>query len=361
MFSAMHRLPGLESLLRIGSISEWNTTMTGLSELHKMIFSNDLPSRRKAEWATTASGVIHVTIECCAPAVLAAAHSGSHSATALTTIGDALSNVLCIFLICFHADDMMFTDLHRRASTDTAFSGTWLKLEGRLRHGLPRIINALLSLTSHLPSLNWDASLLHGLTAAIRMRTWEASISGGAHVSEDALVGLHCTHLRVGIAIVTCEMSRSLQPATNLLVAGWPGFDWLSGLYLLHSSPLPQESDVRRWQPLLPLLIRSSQLARDLLLSRAVSTASKDLIRMLYEQGLQAPLALLVRFKDGASGCVWRFRCALEAMKAALDPHGPLQCNDNTRSLVEPPLLSEAVLCMMTALGKAGSWPTLCL
>ena len=77
---------------------------------------------------------------------------------------------------------------------------------------------------------------------------------------------------------------------------------------------------------------------------------------MLYEQGLQAPLELLVRFRDGASGCVWRFRCALEAMKAALDPLGPLQCNASIRGLGECSLLSEAASCMVKTLGKAGPW-----
>ena len=358
VLSALQHLLGSESLLRMDSLSEWTTTKRGLAELHRMILSKVAPSRRKAakaEWATTAGDVIAMTIESCAPAIQAAsAVSGPVAAATLGTIGGTMCEVLLIFLLCFHGVEEMLNGMNLSSSRppDATFSGTWLKLEGRLRHGLPRIIAALLSVASHLRSSDWDASLLHGLTAAICMHAREAGVSGGALVGQDALASLHCAHLRVSIALVPHEMS--LLPASNLPAASWPGYDWLIGLRLLHSSPPPQESDVRRWQPLLPLLIRSSQLARGLLSVSQAVVLDEDLLRVLYEQGLQAPLELLVRFRDGASGCVWRFRCALEAMKAALDPLGPLQCNASIRSAVERSLLSEAASCMVKTLGKAG-------
>ena len=138
---------------------------------------------------------------------------------------------------------------------------------------------------------------------------------------------------------------------------GYPGTNWIFGLdqlrlRFLSSRPsgLPEGMDARCWQPLVPLLIRSFQLVRDILLALPIGdhVALKD---ELYGIGLRAPLGLLVRFKGGTAGQVWRFRCGLEAMKLALDPEGAVQRIRSLRDDMELPLLNSVLHCMKSSVG----------
>ena len=153
--------------------------------------------------------------------------------------------------------------------------------------------------------------------------------------------------MRAMLRLGTYNKKQIFQP-------GYPGHNWIFGPEQLHarflaSSPLgqPVGTDVRCWQPLVPLLIRSFQLARDILLGLPLGdhVAIKD---ELYGIGLRAPLGLLVRFKGGM---VWQFRCGLEAMKLALDPEGAVQRNLSLRDDMELPLLNSALHCMKSSIG----------
>ena len=143
----------------------------------------------------------------------------------------------------------------------------------------------------------------------------------------------------------------------QLFQTGYPGCNWIFGPGHLHmrfltSNPrgLPDGVDALRWQPLVPLLIRSFQLARDILLDLPLSdhVALKE---DLYIKGLRATLGLLLRFGGHAAGQVWRFRCGLEAMRLALDPEGAVQRNLSLRSDMELPLLNTAAHCMKSSIG----------
>ena len=161
--------------------------------------------------------------------------------------------------------------------------------------------------------------------------------------------------LKVGIGMMRALL---LQPGPGGMrqefQTGYPGTNWVFGLdhlrmRFLRSRPsgLPEGVDFRLCQPLVPLLIRSFQLARDILLGLPLGdhVAIKD---ELYGIGLRAPLGLLVRFKGGM---VWRFRCGLEAMKLALDPEGAVQRNSSLRDDMELPLLNSALHCMKSSIG----------
>ena len=140
---------------------------------------------------------------------------------------------------------------------------------------------------------------------------------------------------------------------------GLAGNDWMFGLEHLRQRFLDGRpgrlpvamSDPRRWQSLVPLLIRSFQLVRDILHALPLNDHA-GLKEVLYGTGLQATMRLLTYFKGGASGQVWRFRCGLEVMKLALDPQGAVQRNQGFRDDVELPLLKSAVHCMRCSLGK---------
>ena len=149
----------------------------------------------------------------------------------------------------------------------------------------------------------------------------------------------------------------------QLFQTGYPGCNWIAGPGRLHarfltSDPhgLPEGVDVRRWQPLVPLLIHSFQLTRDILLDLTLSD-HVELMGDLYTLGLRATLGLLIRFGGHAAGQVWRFRCGLEAMRLALDPEGAVQRNLGLRGDMELRLLDSAVHCMNSSIGKFGPVP----
>ena len=137
-----------------------------------------------------------------------------------------------------------------------------------------------------------------------------------------------------------------------------PGKNWIFGMNHLRSRILDGSpsgyADPHRWQPLVPLLIRSFQLARDILLALPLGD-HVALKQQLYVTGLQATMGLLTRFKGGTSGQVWRFRCGLEVMKLALDPEGAVQHNRSLRDEMELELLSSAVHSMKSSVGKSAS------
>ena len=157
---------------------------------------------------------------------------------------------------------------------------------------------------------------------------------------------------------------------------GHPGAYLVIGLLQLRRrflvdkpSGLPAGVDARRWQPLVPLLIRSFQLARDILLALPLSD-HVALQNELYMTGLRVNLDLLIRFTEGGStGQVWRFRCGLEAMKLVLDPEGAVQRFRSLRDSVEPHLLHSALHCMKTSIGECDhlsairypNWAGLCI
>ena len=137
-----------------------------------------------------------------------------------------------------------------------------------------------------------------------------------------------------------------------------PGKNWVFGMNHLRSRILDGSpsgyADPHRWQPLVPLLIRSFQLARDILLALPLGD-HVALKQQLYGTGLQATMRLLTYFKGGTSGQVWRFRCGLDVMKLALDPEGAVQRNRSLRDEMEQQLLSSAVHCMKSSVGKSAS------
>ena len=152
-------------------------------------------------------------------------------------------------------------------------------------------------------------------------------------------------------------MRAALQRGTHnmkqLFENGNPGCNWVYGpdqlrLNILASTSNSGPVDVRPWQPMVPLLIRSYQLVRDIL-----HTLPFDhhvaLEGELYWTGLRTTLGLLIRLKGGT---VWRFRCGLEVMKLALDPEGAVQRIRSLRDNVELSLLASAIHCMKTSIGK---------
>ena len=162
--------------------------------------------------------------------------------------------------------------------------------------------------------------------------------------------------MRAMLRLGTYNKKQIFQP-------GYPGHNWIFGPEQLHarflaSSPLgqPVGTDVRCWQPLVPLLIRSFQLARDILLDlpHCDHAALKE---QLYTKGLRVPLGLLICFGGAAAGQVWRLRCGLEAMRLALDPEGAVQRNLGLRGDMELRLLDSAVHCMNSSIGKFGPVP----
>ena len=143
---------------------------------------------------------------------------------------------------------------------------------------------------------------------------------------------------------------------------GNPGAFWFVGLRYMRKhcltsssdSGLPAGVDIRRWQPLVPLLIRSFQLIRDILLALPLDDHAA-LIEGLYRTGLHVPMELLIHFTEGGNaGQVWRFRCGLEAMKLVLDPGGAVQRIRSLRDSVELPLLNSAFHCMNSSVGECG-------
>ena len=140
-----------------------------------------------------------------------------------------------------------------------------------------------------------------------------------------------------------------------------PGRNWIFGLEQLYMRfpanelPAEGEEDVRRWQPLVPQLISSFQLTRDILLALPLGD-HVALERDLYTLGLRATLGLLFRLGGGPAGQAWRFRCGLEAIRLVLDPKGAVQCDQNLRDNVELPLLNCALHCMNASIGKCAHW-----
>ena len=140
--------------------------------------------------------------------------------------------------------------------------------------------------------------------------------------------------------------------------SGCTGSDWMFGLDHLRSrfldggrSRTPESVDACRWQPLVPLLIRSFQLVRDILLALPL-VDHVPLKQQLYVTGLHTSLRLLALFKGGSAGQVWRFRCGLEVMKLALASEGAVQRNRSLRRDVEMQLLHSAERCMSSSIGK---------
>ena len=162
---------------------------------------------------------------------------------------------------------------------------------------------------------------------------------------------------KVSIGIMRSKLQSGADDMKRLFQAGNPGYVWIFGLGRLHarflsSSPsgLPEGVDARLWQPLVPLLIRSFQLARDIQLALPLG----DCVALkgeLCTTGLWVTLGLLLRFGGHAAGQVWRFRCGLEAMKLALDPEGAVQRDLSLRRDMEMPLLDAAVRCMKSSIG----------
>ena len=166
--------------------------------------------------------------------------------------------------------------------------------------------------------------------------------------------------LKVSIGIMRSMLHSGADGMEQLFKAGNPGYNWIFGLGRLHARFLssrpsgPAEGvDARLWQPLVPLLIRSFQLARDILLTLPLG----DRIALkgeLYSKGLWVTLGLLIRIGGHAAGQVWRFRCGLEALRLALDPEGDVQCNLSLKHDMELPLLNTAVNCMTSSIGEFG-------
>ena len=145
-------------------------------------------------------------------------------------------------------------------------------------------------------------------------------------------------------------LQRSTHNMKQFFETGNPGCNWVYGLdqlrlHILGSSSSGLPVDHRLWQPLVPQLIRSFQLTRDILhaLPQGDHVA---LERDLYTLGLRASLGPLFRLGGGPAGQAWRFRCGLEAIRLALDPKGAVQCNQNLRDNVELPLLNCVSHCM---------------
>ena len=166
--------------------------------------------------------------------------------------------------------------------------------------------------------------------------------------------------LQVGIGIMRSQLQHgTCCDMKQLFQAGYPGHNWIIGPDQLHArfltcgpNRLPMEADARRWQPLVPLLIRSFQLTRDILIALPLGD-HMALEKELYLTGLRKTLKLLVHIKGGT---VWRFRCGLEAMKLALDPEGAVQRIRNLRDSTELPLLTSAIHCMHSSIGKYAVW-----
>ena len=118
-------------------------------------------------------------------------------------------------------------------------------------------------------------------------------------------------------------LQRSTHNMKQFFETGNPGCNWVYGLdqlrlHILGSSSSGLPVDHRLWQPLVPLLIRSYQLARDILLALPLDD-HVALEKQLYLTGLRTTLRLLVHYKGGT---VWQFRCGLEVMKLVLAPEG---------------------------------------
>ena len=156
-------------------------------------------------------------------------------------------------------------------------------------------------------------------------------------------------------------MRDALQRGSDMKMAfetGCPGNGWIFGMdnlrsrFLAGGSPGSASVDsARRWQPLVPLLIRSFQLARDILLTLPLDD-HVALKNELYVTGLQTTLRLLTSLKGGE---VWRFRCGLEVMKLALAPEGAVQSNRGLRDDLELSLLKTAVHCMKSSVGECAT------
>ena len=157
--------------------------------------------------------------------------------------------------------------------------------------------------------------------------------------------------LKGSISIMRDALQRG-SDMTTAFQSGCPGHGWIFGVDNLRSRLLVGSSaaSVDRWQPLVPLLIRSFQLARDILLALPLND-HVALKNELYVTGLQTTLRLLTCFKGGTTGQVWRFRCGLEVMKLALVPEGAVQRNRSLRNSMELPLLNTAVHCMQSSVG----------
>ena len=167
----------------------------------------------------------------------------------------------------------------------------------------------------------------------------------------------HPPYLQVSIGFMRVLMLRG-DDMKKIFRLGHPGNNWSFGLLQLHvlsqqigSPGSGVDGQARRWQPLVPLLIRSFQLTRDILLALPLDDHAA-LGEELCMAGLLVTLELLIFLKGGAAGQVWRCRCGLEAMKLVLDPEGAVQRIRSLRDSVELPLLRSAAFCMAISVSK---------
>jgi len=92
---------------------------------------------------------------------------------------------------------------------------------------------------------------------------------------------------------------------------------WLLGLGLVSKGLLECDTSLKihaikmKWQPLLPVMVRSFQLAREMILK--VTFSDQSALDSVNTSGLAAPLTFLKLFSDVAA--TWHLRCALQAVQ----------------------------------------------
>ena len=338
MLKATRRLLKSANFLTQGSASHWETMHISLAYLQNAFARPLHQTARVDEVSQVAVSCIQTAVMCC-PGAVAAASRASPPADAVATlalIAHAMASILCIFHSC-SIHDVDPPPINRV---------TGLRLD-LWPHGLQLSMEALVSVATFLPPT--DPMLLSGLTAAIICQYEDNAIRGALETRQ--LVELHCAHLRISVQANRdwLQQGGDGRDLCDVNDPGAQGRSWLIGLMQLVNHPPPPGFDALPWQPLVPLLLRSFQLAMDLL--PAVPLSEKPLLETLW-----ANLRLLQLLKAGTSGQLWRFKCALQTIKAATDPEGALRhCSGNQRAV--DLLLYPAAHCMQTTAGERAHLP----
>ena len=329
MLKATRRLLTSANSLAQGSAPYWEMMHFSLAYLQKA-FARPL---EQPEWLDEVSQLavscIQTAVMCCPGAVAASrASPPADAAATLTFIAQAMASVLCIFHSC---------SIHV-VEPPPVNRVTGLRLD-LWPHGLHLSIEALVSVVMFLPAT--EPMLLSALTAAIICQ-YEDHASRGA-LQPHLLVELHCAHLRTSVQANRHWLQQG-GDRCDLWDANDPGAQGHLASCSSSTTLRPPTFNALPWQPLVPLLLRSFQLAMDLL--PAVPLSGKPLIEILW-----ANLRLLHLLKAGVSGQLWRFKCALQTIKAATDLEGALRRCSGDEGAVDT-LLYMATHCMETTAGE---------
>ena len=333
MLEATRRLLTSANFLTQGSASHWQMMHISLACLQNAFARPLQQTARLDEVSQVAFSCIQTAVMCCPEAVAAACRASppADAAATLAFIAHAMASILCIFHSC-SIHDVDPPPINRV---------TGLRLD-LWPHGLKLSIEALVSVVAFLPPT--DPMLLSGLTAAIICQYEDNAIRGALQPHQ--LVELHCAHLRISVQANRnwLQQGGDGRDLWDVNDPGAQGRSWLIGLMQLVNHPPPSGFDALPWQPLVPHLLRSFQLAMDLL--PAVPLSEKALLETLW-----ASLRLLHLLKAGTSGQLWRIKCALQTIVAATDPEGALRRCSGNQCAVDL-LLCAAVHCMQTAAGE---------